>query len=362
MTAPSEPQQFGQVVGIIEFIIALAVMLFAYAIRYAVLPVIQAIASIVRGIPWIGGDLAGWIYDRAQDAENYVYNVLNSAWVTVTSPWTQHTNVVANTGRADALSTRYTVEQAIAALNSVTAAVRQTHTSNRESPITTAIHAIDSRINQALYQDFQASIQYTQDIYRTATTWAYQDITAVYDDVVDADNRIATAQATLQDEVETEHSNMTAWVQQMTDYAVRTSEEFTHEANTVINNNIGYISQQINGRITNERQETDIQVQNLGDAINMNRDAILSFIQSQVLTRVSEIENFDEQCSRPTCENLLGFARLFGVGKNLLSDALLIEFLISLYHGGDAFNRQLVNDVKGFYGGPRDIITQIIGR
>lgn len=321
-----------------------------------------ALADAAENIPLWGGAIADGLRGAVHWIQNKIAELANAAYTNAVQPITDLANGVANNSRANQYSLRETEAQIIGQLNYLSAIVSQSVPQPVVTHTQETAGAIDSRVNAMVSAAFSSAVNYAEQVYTTATTWANTAIQSVYSDVVDADSRIATAEQSLQQEIQTEHTNLVDFIQQSRDYAVQTAEQWANDIADTINNNIAFVDEQLNGRITSERDETNVQVQNLGDAINMNRDAITTFIQTQVLPRVADIEKFDEECAKPTCDNLLGFARLFGIGKNLLSDALLIEWLASLYAGGEGYNQQVVNDVKGFYGGPRDIIQQIIGR
>jgi len=212
-----------------------------------------------------------------------------------------------------------------------------------------------------LAQTYNLTIGYSQQVYETAVTWANQAINVVYQDVVQAQQRADAAVENIQQEIQTEHANIVDYVAQSRDYAIQTSETWTTDAVNVVNDNITFIDEQLNNRITHEQQDRAAAVSLAFDEMGRINNDILGLISTQVLPRVAEIENFDEECSKPTCTNLLDFARLFGGAKAVLGSLEFIALLAELYRSAEGDNSQIIDEMRGFLVFPEEVLKRITG-
>ena len=256
------------VVGLVAILgAALTVVMFYVAYRLGnVLG--EALAELAANIPLWGGTIADGIRAATQWLASGIFSVLNSLVGDAESVWNGAIDAIVNNHRASNYSVRQTQADTILQLNTLSGQATGGINQAVAGYVVEAINAVDNRMDQEAVQTYDSAVGYTQEAYDSLGQWANSAIQSVYQDVVTADQAVNAAVQYTTDTADQLRTTLTNQIFAQGMQSVSDAETFTTNAIGVVNSNIGYVSDQVNGRITQERSLTDAELGNVTQVIN----------------------------------------------------------------------------------------------
>lgn len=305
---------------------AFMVLLFLYAAELAAQPLGAGLAALLELVPGVGDDLARAVRASVHYFAQWLSYTAGQLVTAAAQPLIDTMNTVANNVRVEAWNTRWVQMNIVAQLNQLTAAQRMQVSQAIVDWTRQQIVDSESRTDGEIQGAVDASEQYTRDSYTQLSDWAGSAVRAVAETADATRQQLAATASTLEQNIE--------GVRDVTFQAISATARETIDA---ADQHIEGMATVLRGEAVTEHNVIDTFITDTRDyVIDRARDDLApvaavvagttALLGTRVLPAIAELEDFNENCAKPVCNNLLDFARGFGEIAGLLATGALIGF------------------------------------
>lgn len=342
---------------IIAFVLTLWVLSTAAMLR----PIIQFLAGVASDVPLFGDDIASAIRDFGNAVENWIGGLVRAAYQAGAQPFISMMTTYADARSGDAYSQRLvmtrladavitTYQRGVASVPHPT----QTYVTNSSTVNNTYVLAnTDAAVTQ--------SETYTTQAFSNLADWAYNSITSVYNDVVDADNRIVQTASQLTGDIAQARSDAQSYTDDKTYQAVVDANSYTLDSFNTLED----YATQVRDYATAEAASTLDAAQSYTDSvakpITDELSNVVNIVTTGVMPIVSDLADTVEQCVKPNCPGGFDFLKALSGFEDLAIIGALAALLAEAAHDPEATASAIVAAGDAITSVPRAIFRDVTG-
>lgn len=342
-------------------IFALGLFIFFWAALPLIVATGEGIASIVRGFPAIGDDLADWIRARTHDVERTVQDTMESAVHAGTQPFVDLMNGYANTRRVESYSQRNVMQNIVGWVAQVAHAQQHQVT---QPVVDTVNHTVTNNVentNNYITQVVGVNQQYVDESLSQSYSWAEAGFAAVYTSINQLASDVNDTIRWAQGEFSAANDYAQTVSGQARDEAVSTANDYTQTAFTTLETYVSQTVDWVQSTIAANQEWTTGEVNRGIDDVTKIASGLTTLVMENVVPRVAEIEQDIEKCVRPLCDNGLDFVKGLGQLEDILSMAKLFGVIVDAVTDPEGTGKAIAHEVDEITALPRELFAAITG-
>lgn len=312
----------------VAIIIAIVITAWALATIVMLRPIVLFLANAAGDIPVIGNWLSDELRSLANYVSNWIQDAVNSAYQAGSRPFIDAMTAFGNTASGDAYSQRLLSTVMVDAIQQVAHNAIHVVNNPTQSYVTNSSTVNNTYVLANTDAAVTQSEAYTQSAYGQLSDWAYSSIISVYNDVVDADGRVAQLATKEGQDIATANGYAEAVAQSKADDAVTTANDYTQASFKVGEDYTTQVRDYATVINDKTRTWTDTLVTGKVDELNQILTPAITHATVIATAVTTAFADFMNNCGNPLCDNLGNFAKAFGETKDLLGLGLLLGFMV----------------------------------
>lgn len=355
------PAVFVGFAGLEVIIIGLFALLVAYTFRTQLQALFYGLSVGVQALPEPLASLGSWLLDKLDDVYNAVM-AWSIHWVTTaTEPFTAFLDNVASNLRSSAYTGRQFNHTVALAFDHLVRGIIGNAITGTVSYVQDSVGNLVSWTLQLVTTTQTNIVQWATGAYTNLAEWTKGEIDKLQGAVHSLKATLDADIAMVEGEIVDAENAAVGYTQQAfgiaTDYTLRAATGVQEHLEDELDDAYNKLATTIVATQDWARQG----IETAENLLNGEIGDVVRAVETNVIPRVIQLELDADACFRPTCNNLLDFAKGFGLIGDLIGGAALISLLYGVVHDPDGAASEIAGEARDLVDGPLSTITEALG-
>lgn len=355
------PAALGAVAGLDAVVIAIMALLLLYGTLLFVQACGGAIAAAVENVPVVGGDIADAIRGAANWMAQQLNNLYSYLWQNASNAALQVFDVSANGLRTSAFWSAYTMAQIGSAVIYLAHTVAGNAFGALESWVEQVYGTVTSWTYQLVTTVQNNIVAWVQQSYQQLASWAEQQITTAEQYTTGLAQTLVQDVQYLENELAQQIQATDGYIQQTYTQATTYAQQIVTQAENDLSSEFTQGYNQLAQSIVQTQQWAEQEFSQTTDYINGISTAITNTITTSILPDIAAIDQTITECLTPMCDNGPDFFKGFKLIEDLLTGFSLLELLSAAVHNPEQTASDIAGEVDGLVSDPLATITSWLG-